>query len=146
MKASEVLRRYKAGERNFKRLNLRGQSFKGQDLSGADFSEADIRSANFTGATLRGTNFTGAKCGLQRPWATFIVILAWLLASISGFFSIFIESLIALIFEYSTPEQQIVGWVSLIVVIVFSILIIRLGVRAGAVVGLNIGLVQPSAA
>ncbi len=82
MKASEVLRRYKAGQRDFKRVNLRGQSFKGQDLSGADFSEADIRSANFTDANLRKANFTGAKCGLQKRWAALLVILSWLLAGI----------------------------------------------------------------
>ena len=74
MKASEVLKRYQARERNFRRVNLRGQSFKGQDLAGADFSEADIRS----------TNFTGAKCGLQKRWAIVLVLISWLLAGISG--------------------------------------------------------------
>ena len=84
MKASEVLRRYQAGERNFQRVNLRGQSFKGKDLSGADFSEADIRSTNFTGANLTGANFTGAKCGLQRRWLILLVAISWGLSWLSG--------------------------------------------------------------
>ncbi|MDJ0743652.1 MAG: pentapeptide repeat-containing protein [Xenococcaceae cyanobacterium MO_167.B27] len=68
MKASEVLKRYAAGKRNFKGVNLRGQSFRGKNLSGADFSGADFSKAQlqgtkFTGANLTGANFTGAKCG-----------------------------------------------------------------------------------
>jgi hypothetical protein len=39
MKASEILAKYAAGERNFQRLNLRGQSFKGKDLAGAERSQ-----------------------------------------------------------------------------------------------------------
>jgi hypothetical protein len=83
MKASKILKRYAAGERNFQRLNLRGQSFKRKDLAGADFSEADIRSTNFTGANLRGANFSNAKCGLQKRWAILLTIPALLLAGIS---------------------------------------------------------------
>jgi uncharacterized protein YjbI with pentapeptide repeats len=43
MKANEVLERYKSGERDFRRLNLRSQSFHGTNLAGADFSECDLR-------------------------------------------------------------------------------------------------------
>ena len=45
MKASEVPKRYAAGERNFQRLNFRGQAFKGKELLEANFSESDLRSA-----------------------------------------------------------------------------------------------------
>ena len=96
MKAKEVLERYKAGERNFRRANLRGQSFKGQDLSGADFTEADIRGTNFTKAILRDTNFTGAKAGLQKRWVIGLLIacfamslVAGFVAALAGYFAIF---------------------------------------------------------
>jgi uncharacterized protein YjbI with pentapeptide repeats len=84
MKASKVLKRYAAGERDFQRLNLRGQSFKRKDLTGADFSEVDIRSTNFTGANLRGANFSNAKCGLQKRWAILLTVIALLFAVLAG--------------------------------------------------------------
>ena len=137
MKASEVLRRYQAGERNFQGVSLRGQSFKGQDLSGANFSEADIRSTNFTGANLTGVNFSGTKCGLQRRWFILLLLLSWLLAGISGFFSILASYSVSLIFATYNLANQISGGVSLIILVVFLILLIRQGIRvvAGAVVG-----------
>jgi uncharacterized protein YjbI with pentapeptide repeats len=145
MKASEVLNRYAAGERNFQRLNLRGQSFKGQDLTGADFSEADIRSINFTNANLIGANFTGAKCGLQKRWAAFLTIFSWLLAGISGFLSMFAGAIVSIIFNNSFLKNQITTWVGLLVLVVFLIVIIHQGVGAvafgfaGAVVGVSVG-------
>src|SRR3712207_8693133 len=63
-----TLFRSEAGERDFRRVSLRGQSFKGKNLSGADFSEADIQGANFTNAKLWDANFKGAKAGLQHRW------------------------------------------------------------------------------
>lgn len=84
MKADEVLRRYTAGERDFRRVNIRGQSFKGKDLSGADFSEADIRGTIFTNAYLKSSKFCGAKAGLQLYWTICLVIVSWILSGLSG--------------------------------------------------------------
>ena len=133
MKAKEVLKRYATVERNFQNLDLRGQSFKGKDLSDADFSEADIRSANFTSANLRGAKFTGAKCGLQKRWATLLVILSWLLAGISGLSSLLTAGIVSLVLE-SDLNSQITGCVCLTVIIFFFIITIRQGIRTGVIV------------
>lgn len=88
MKASELLKRYAAGERSFRGANLQGQSFKEKDLSNADFSEADIRGANFTDATLRNANFTGAKAGLQKRWLIGQLLTSFLISALLNFVSV----------------------------------------------------------
>ena len=138
MKASEVLKNYAAGETDFKGISLRGQSFERQNLSGADFSEADLRGTKFIGVDLRGTKFTGAKCGLQKRWATFLLIVSWLLALISGAGSLLVSSFVLLIFDASLLRNQIVGWVSLVVIVCFLILFIFKGIRIGGLFGMAI--------
>jgi uncharacterized protein YjbI with pentapeptide repeats len=95
MRATEVLKRYEAGRRDFSGENLRGQSFKGKNLSRANFSEADIRGANFTNATFIGANFKGAKAGLQRRWATGLLIGLWVLSGLSGIYALLFGVLIS---------------------------------------------------
>ncbi|NEP05270.1 MAG: pentapeptide repeat-containing protein, partial [Okeania sp. SIO4D6] len=87
MKASELLRRYIEGERNFQGVKLRGESLRGQNLSGADFSGADIRGADFTNANLKGAKFCRVKTGLQQPRFTIyagVVIILLVLAALSS--------------------------------------------------------------
>ena len=67
--------------------NLRGRSFKGQDLTRANFSNADLRSTDFTNAILVGVNFSGAKMGLQRRWATVLILVFLWLSILSGLFT-----------------------------------------------------------
>jgi len=135
MKAHEVLKRYEAGRRDFSGENLRGQSFKGKDLSGANFSEADIRGTNFTNATLTGTNFKGAKAGLQRRWATGLVIGLWVLSGLSGIYALLFGLLFgSLISELADSLQLIV--ISCFALIVFAVSWL-VNIRKGLVLGLR---------
>ena len=124
MKAADVIKAYKNGERNFQRLNLRGANFKGQDLSGADFSDCQIQSANFSKATLTNTKFIGAKAGLQKRWVIILLLVVLVLIIISSFFSALLGYIVALIFD-SELKNKVSGWTGLITIIIFSIISFR---------------------
>jgi hypothetical protein len=145
MKATEVLKRYEAGERDFRRVNLRGQSFKGENLSGANFSEADIRGTNFTNAKLIGTNFSGAKAGLQRRWAILLVGISLLLSALSG--NAASEATVALSFLFGNLSNVLLadwfsGLVTLVtlVLVALALTIIAVGILTTVSVNTNVSL------
>ena len=115
MKAEELLRRYRQGERNFAGVKLRGQSFQEQDLLGANFSQE----------TLIGANFSRAEAGLQRRWVVILILLIVLLASVAGFFEVFNGAAIA---QILIPEllHKVMGWTLLLTqIVIFGILLHR---------------------
>ncbi|NET80996.1 MAG: pentapeptide repeat-containing protein [Moorea sp. SIO1F2] len=126
------MEKYSAGERDFRRANLRGQSFQGENLSGADFSEADIRGANFKNANLTGTKFCKAKAGLQRRLVIVLLLLSWITSGLSGMCSFFGGALVVLIVRSSGVVEQVYSWIALIVIVVLFAVIIRQNIK-GAV-------------
>ena len=90
MKARELLKRCRLGERDFRGVDLRGESLRGMnltgiDLSGADLSKTDLRGANFTRAQLVGTEFAYARTGTRRRWIIPIVLVVLLLLGLASF-------------------------------------------------------------
>lgn len=140
MRADEILRRYAEGEKNFCRVNLKGQSFKGKNLSGADFTRADIRGADFTNAILIGTSFRRAKAGLQRRGVIGLVIASLMLSALSG--------IVATLMGWFAGNTLIVGQFSpflsnliiLITLIAVHFFIIRKGLVAGMLTALAVAV------
>jgi hypothetical protein len=131
MRAKEILQRYAQGERNFSGINLRGLSFQGANLSGADFSGADIRGTNFRGAILQGVNFASAKAGLQKRSVVGLLLLCLLLAVAAGVLFTLSGFFVGLIFDSSSRENQITGWVALFILLFTYGLIWRQGLGGG---------------
>ena len=91
--AAELIRRYGAGERDFRRLDLRGLNLSRQQLAGADFSGADLRSTDFLEANLQGVNFADAIGGLRRRNGLIQGLFLFVAGGLSGglnFFMLFI--------------------------------------------------------
>ncbi|MGB3693099.1 MAG: pentapeptide repeat-containing protein, partial [Spirulinaceae cyanobacterium] len=141
MKAKEVVAKYAEGERDFRRVDLRGQSFKGENLAGADFRGADIRGTNFTKANLTGVDFQEAKAGLPRRWMVVQMLFSLALAAISGFCSILVGAFVTFIFDSSDLEYQIAGWLTLAILVIFSIIILRQGTNVALSAGAFVGAV-----
>lgn len=60
MTAEELLKRYEAGERDFRGVNLSEEILLWADLRGANLSGANLRRANFNWANLSGVDLTGS--------------------------------------------------------------------------------------
>lgn len=155
MKASEVLRKYAAGERNFRGVNLRGQSFRGQNLSGADFSEADLRGTNFTRANLRDAKFPGAKVGVEPHWLLIWLGFSWLLSGMLGVCSFWIAILAA----FALADLSFLKAIAAIILFFLTAAVcltwgkgkgaaqwVVAGILAGAVAGGITGAAHPGAA
>ncbi|NEO74616.1 pentapeptide repeat-containing protein [Moorena sp. SIO3H5] len=129
MKSQTILARYAQGERDFRKVNLRGQSFQGRNLSGADFSEADLRGANFKNAMLRGTKFRQAKAGLQRSWSIAILLVSSIALILSGITSFYGGSYTAFIVNYVKGANLIFAWIGLVAIIVLFVVILNQGIE-----------------
>lgn len=61
MDASELLKRYAAGERVFSCINLKDIDLSGESLVGIDLSGSNLENANLSKSNLMGANFSFAK-------------------------------------------------------------------------------------
>ena len=142
MKASEVLQQYKAGKRDFKHVNLRGQSFRKANLADTDFSYADIRGTNFSQANLAGSKFTEAKAGLQKRRAIGLFVAALVLLVLSASFTSYAGFGMAFLFVNSAENSQQMFLFSRCVVLVTLGLcyffLFRQGISGGASVVVSV--------
>ena len=125
-KAKEVLRRYAAGERDFRSLNLRGEYFKDENLSGADFSQSDIHSTNFSQANLNRTNFTSVTCGLLRSHIVWRIIISLFLTILLGS-TLFVCA--NTIFSILSFDNQFDDWIVLVILTIALSVISYQGIK-----------------
>jgi len=136
MKAKDLLERYAKGERNFRNVDIRGQSFKGKNLSGADFTNAQIQGTNFSKANLSDTTFSEAKAGLQKRWAILLSIFA---IFTSGFFSFLSTVFNYLIIDYFLRKFQFQNnpIIPLAILSILFLIFIACTIRRGLVAGMR---------
>ncbi|EAZ91165.1 pentapeptide repeat-containing protein [Crocosphaera chwakensis] len=131
MKASQLLKSYEQGRRDFRGENLRGQSFKAKYLVNIDLREADIRGTNFAQTNLTGANLSQGRGGLQRRWAITLMAFSWLLSALSGVCSGFAGSFVVLTAESGNLINQIAGGTAIIILMIFCIFSYFQGLEGG---------------
>ena len=152
MKSRQVLLLYHKGRRDFRGQNFRGQNFRGQDLSGADFSYSDLQGANFYRTNLTDTKFRGIKAGIQTHWKIILLFFSWFLSVFAGLGLVLISYFTLLILDLSSPNDNTVGWNTLLLTVAFVFIAIRqliggsLGTLAATVVVAVIGIISSATA
>ena len=133
MEADQLLHLYQQGERDFRKLNLKGRSFRGYDLSGADFSGADLRGVDFRRATLRGATFAHAKIGLRWRGAIVMALILITIAALLGISAGVIGTIVNLqIRLYTTNFEEVIAGVAMVILLIaFAVLSVLHGLRAG---------------
>ncbi|MBD1850886.1 pentapeptide repeat-containing protein [Leptolyngbya sp. FACHB-711] len=133
VEADEIVRLYQQGERNFSRLNLSGLSFQGQDLSGADFTQANLRGTTFRRSVLRGANFAGARIGLRLRGKILLTLGLLVLAALLGIGAGIMGTIVNLEIRVHTTrfEEIIAGWTTLLLLIGYTFVSTRHGLKAG---------------
>lgn len=82
--AGELFKRYAAGERTFRGVNLSGQKLRGAVLSDIDISDSDLRSTDLREANLTRANLTGCRMGRTMHWTIFYLLLLMTIAAFLG--------------------------------------------------------------
>lgn len=95
---AEVLRRYQAGERDFRGADLRSLRLRCATLAGSDFSGADLRGTDLLGADLREVKFIGCRCGLPLVRSLGLGVVGFAIGFMAGFIQFYA---IAVCAEYS---------------------------------------------
>jgi hypothetical protein len=136
MKAEELLKRYKQGNRDFRYQDLSSTSFVGQDLSGVNFSGSDIRGTDFTNAILQDADFSGVRAGLLPAQKSIIWIASVIASLLLGGLAGWADALVELEFHNSDGFGGIAPsisakWIVLIIMLVFGYVAQRHGLTAG---------------